>query len=221
MLFSNKKDTSRKALLQWKSTLEIAINYFNKSEIQFIEPYITFDSYYEFIGFTSMRCSELESDIKELKALFTPYFNNDIYADFKRIFLVEKNIKLFDFDSLLHYTSLYNLPLRAGILNLLPGRYYQTYIKRPRAWKIDVSYDLDLALDLISRYLQLNYVSENFNSLCTIEDVLYEFKAFEEKLNPGNTGSFNNPPPYHVYNQIPKDDFFRKNMDSEACNRII
>jgi hypothetical protein len=220
LLFLNKKDSSRKTLLQWKSTLESAIDYFNNSEKQENKYFISYNTDYEFFGFKIEVFEQLKQDIRGLKDLFTPYFNNDIYPDFKRIFFLEKNTSQFHFDSLLQYTKLYNLPLSRYILELVhdsSGAISNTDYEAFKISKISKRYQLDLALDLISRYLQLNYVALHYDSLCKVDEILSEFQYFESELNPQDANNFNTS---SSYNKMPKDGFFRNNLDTVACNRL-
>ncbi len=217
ILFSNKKDVSRKALLQWKSTLDSAIAYFNKSEKEKNKYYISYVSDYEFFGFNLEIFDHLYDRIQRLKDQFTPYFNKDIYPDFKRIFFQEKATLQFQFDSLLNYTSLYNMPLSRYVLELTSDSAYEIAYPKHEAWKINGSYRLDIALDLISRYLQLKFVAVNFDSLCKVDKILDAFHYFVNQLNPEDAINFN---PSYEYNSMQKDDFFRNNLDSSACKKL-
>jgi hypothetical protein len=96
----------------------------------------------------------MSSRIYNLKSDFTPFFNGDIYPEFKRIFYVAKSTGNYEFESLFLYAGIYNLSLKMTILNLKSADNEEFTFP-----SIELNYSLDPKLDLISRYLQLKYLA--------------------------------------------------------------
>ena len=220
LLFANKTNPEREILLQWKNTLEKSINHFNLSELDSVFPPDSDKKlFFDLIGFTEKDCKTLQNDIIKLKSEFNPYFNRDIYPDFQRIFYVEKKSGKFSFGALWYYTALYNLPLSRDILDNQPyGRTINQIDHTYYNWNIKTNYKLDLALDLISRYLQLKKVlktNKSDESICDINWACYN--AFIEDLNPDDKTQFGIE---NASNQIFKDDFFRRELDAATCEKL-
>ncbi|MBK6390302.1 MAG: hypothetical protein IPF70_06930 [Saprospiraceae bacterium] len=71
---------------------------------------------------------------------------------------------------------------------------------------INDQYSTDIALDLISRFLQLNYITNEADSICAVKTLIDQYHAFEDDLNlpdPDHFGRWDG-----LYISIPKDDFF-------------
>jgi len=202
-------NVGRQQLIEWKNTLEKAIVYFNSAKIN--KTYTVEKKnnvFYELIKFDTESCFTLESEINSLKDKFTPIFNNDIYPDFKRIFMDAKASRQYDFDGLVTFASIYNFPLRMKILNNEPSddedeEYHHELF-------ITENYKLDLKLDLISRYLQLKYIAN-------VDD---------SKLSSG-LDFYNLYDSYYVFHNLleindffNKDSFFSKEINSEVCDTL-
>jgi hypothetical protein len=218
--FANNTNPKREILLKWKNTLEKSIDHFNLSELDSVFPPDPDKKLFlDLVGFAEKDCKTFQQDIIDLKEIFNSYFNRDIYPDFQRILYVEKKSGKFNFGALLYFTELYNLPLSPDILDNKPnGRTYNQSDDTYFSWEINTGYNLDLALDLISRYLQLKKVLKTNNSIetnCEVNWVCY--KAFIEDLNPDDKTYFGNE---NYINQIVKDDFFRKELDAATCEKL-
>ncbi len=215
-LFSFKAKTDRETLLNWKNTLDPSIQHYNSISA----PDFNTDMdwvLYQYLGFEKDAISKLDKDILDLKKQFNPYFNQDIYPDFKRIFYLTKKAKHFKFDSLSQYTDIYNLPLsRAILVNSSDGRTINP--KYDAGSYINDQYSTDIALDLISRFLQLNYITNEADSICAVKTLIDQYHAFEDDLNlpdPDHFGRWDG-----LYISIPKDDFFLKEMRFSVCFKL-
>ncbi len=159
-MFRTKGDINRDVLIQWKDTLHKGIESFNRSrEGAPSGDDWEQDPYYKLIKYDSYDEGTLKNQILALKQQFTPYFNADIYPDFKRIFYEAKNSGGYDFEGLLQYSKLYNFPLSLSILN---NEDVEHAIDSNQL--IGLPYQLDEKLDLISKYLQLKYLATDEQS---------------------------------------------------------
>ncbi|REG83393.1 hypothetical protein C8N25_11838 [Algoriphagus antarcticus] len=188
-LFRTQKSTDRELLIEWNRSLEKAIEYFNismqKSSLDQDNPF------FELIKFEEGSYTALHRELYALKSLFTPYFNEDIYLDYKRIFLMAKNSDRFEIDSLAYFAGLYELEFTASIIdkkydssnynfgsNTLPLVSEYNYNERdydyhPYTDPIETAYLLDEKLDLISRYIQLKKLASKNNT-----DTLNWFESY-------------------------------------------
>ncbi|MBK6390303.1 MAG: hypothetical protein IPF70_06935 [Saprospiraceae bacterium] len=195
-----------------------AISHFNQSRKGYFEE----NEFYDFIGFENKFYNILKEDILRLKEQVTPLFNQDIYPDFKRIFYAEKNNGGFDFDSLTFYTPMYELPLSRSILDNEDneGRTINPQ-QSENSDLILTSYDLDTPLDMISRYLQLSNLSKKTNSrtgtkLKTHVSSMYNTWSLKKDLDVDDS----NLESWHIYDLMPKDNFWGQELNETAQNRL-
>jgi hypothetical protein len=180
-LYRTKKISSQRAeLIQWKESLEKSIDYYNLAKTN--SNWSQEIPFFELINYTESSYSSLHRELFTLKSLFTPYFNEDIYPDFQRIFLKAKQANLFEIDSLAYFAGLYELEYSASIIdkkyigynynfgpNTLPLVSEYNHVERdydyyPYTDPIQTAYLLDEKLDLISRYVQLKSLASNRNT---------------------------------------------------------
>ena len=218
LLFRIKKSVSRITLLQWKRNLDKAISYFNNSNISsYYTVERTQNSFYDLIAFNAHACYQLNRDIEDLKRLFTPYFNRNIYPDFKRIFYRAKNTGRYYFDSLSYYASLYNLPVSMAIKNnLQEPEMHENF--GAHNLHVNPEYNLAIALDLISHYLQLKYFIKAASPDSAHPDLynLYDsYQKFVTLLNPEDSFHFE-------YDDwiMPKDSFFYTELNKATCDSL-
>lgn len=180
LLFRTQKSADREELIEWKRSLEKAIEYFNISKMN--SNWEQENSFFELMKFEEESYTKLHNELFELKSLFTPYFNEDLYPDFKRIFLKAKNSDSFHMDSLSYFAGIYNIEFNTSILNKefdyynynfgpntlpLTSEYNHTerdYDYYPGTDPIETAYLLDEKLDLISRYVQLKSFASKSNT---------------------------------------------------------
>ncbi len=178
-LYRTRKSMKRDELIQWKESLEKAIDYFNQAKAKALWSQEV--PFFELINYSESSYSTLHQELFTLKSLFTPYFNEDIYPDFKRIFLKAKNTNRFEIDSLAYFAGLYELEYSASIIdkkyigynynfgpNTLPlvseyNHSERDYDYNPYTDPIKTAYLLDEKLDLISRYVQLKSLASKSN----------------------------------------------------------
>jgi hypothetical protein len=224
LLFRTETKPNREDLLQWKNTLENAILNFNQAELKryFYYSHAENNNLNEFIGFSDRKCQNLKEEIIELKRKFNPYFNRNIYPDFQRIFLEAKQTGHFNFDSLAHYTTLFNLPLNR---NILDNTNHGKTINKNEEWglsNINTEYNLELPLDLISRYLQLNLLAEGeiqAKVLVKNAPTLYvQYSNFIKDLNLDDSSVFGDSTDNI---QIQKDKFFQTELNPEVCYHLF
>ena len=89
-----KPNPDRRALLRWNRTLGVSIRYYHRISRY---PFEANNSFYDFINFKDYSIDNQERNILSLKRKFTPFFNKDIYPDFKRIFFYRKNSRYLPF----------------------------------------------------------------------------------------------------------------------------
>ena len=166
-LYRTKTDINRATLIVWKNTLDSAIDNFNNADLRAYlltrntiseDSAITTKAYDELIGFSKEVCEEMYKKIEALKHIYTPYFNNNIYEDFKRNFYQLKKTEKNPVDSLNYFASIFNLLIRQNTINLLGETYSWSVITSPDYFKLEKEYNLDTPLILISEYLQLNFI---------------------------------------------------------------
>lgn len=204
-IFRLKPDSNlhRKTLLQWKDTLNLAIDFLIEArDVRTLAEH----PFYEFIDYNNDSYRNRGSNLRRLKHEFSPYFNRDIYADFKRIFNRAIATNQYQFDSLRSFCNLYNIPLNLEFIALNDTSFTYGYYSH--------NYRLARALDLIARYLELDYISRGH-----LEDVsvfaLYEaYRDFTFDLNP-ESARFR-------YNDgfIEKDDFFETYINETTVEAL-
>lgn len=210
-------DSSRSTLLDWKAVSDSSIGHYNQGIGYRYANSPLDDSLYTYIKFDGSTTDRLFDEIIEIKQNLANYFNRDIYPDFKRIFYNEQKNPFF-FDSLTHYSSLYSIPLNQSILSndFLDGRTVNPLEKK---WEISEYYSIHLALDLISRYLQLNYIAYVTRSVCDKEILIKQHHAFQDDLNISDPAGFKIRT--DKTNEIAKDEFFRKELSFVKCQKLF
>ncbi|MEP6468020.1 MAG: hypothetical protein ABJB05_17040 [Parafilimonas sp.] len=219
LLFKTTTKPNREALLQWKQALDMAISHFNNANISsYYTVEKTKNSFYSLIAFNAEACNLLNRNIEMLKGLFTRYFNKDIYPDFKRIFYEAKKANKYYFDSLSYYTSMYGMPLSMHIKNNAP-QYEEPENYGPHNLSVKPGYNLSIALNLISQYLQLNYVVKekaigdtNHINLYNLYD---SYRSFIRLLSPEDSLHFD-----YDDGILPKGNFFREELNKSACDSL-
>lgn len=219
LLFKTKTKTNREALLQWKQTLDKAVSHFNNANISsYYTVEKTKNSFYNLIAFNAEACYLLNRNIEMLKELFTPYFNKDIYPDFKRIFYEVKKANKYYFDSLSYYTSMYGMPLSMSIKNNAP-KYEEPENYGPHNLSVKPGYNLSIALNLISQYLQLSYIIKEKAIDDTNHINLYKlydsYRSFIRLLSPEDSLHFE-----YDDGILPKDNFFREELNKSVCDSL-
>lgn len=179
----------RRLLLALKETLELAIENFNNAAISnYYKIERENNSFYETINFDNVACDDLESEILTLKSKFTPYFNNDIEPDFERIFYTAKTTQKYDFETMSRLAAMYNLPINLSLVNGKPT--YFNHGGNGDVVFISKSYNLDLKLDLISKYLQLKYfTTSNDQRVIERANPFVLYKTFNEFENSSRSSS--------------------------------
>lgn len=212
LLLQTSGDKNRSVLLQLNNTLYTAIDYFNRSNLNHYI-FSTQNNYDVFIGFTDDLCEHIKRSIFRLKAKLDPYFNADIYPDFQRIYYAAKDSGHFQFDSLSFYAGMYRLQLSMNILNNTEDNDYpsSTMILRiPSYLKIDASYPLDPSMDLISRYLQLDYIINGGKYATTVKDTATLCGSYWNYLNDLRS----------YYATGTPDSFFRREVDTVQAKKL-
>jgi hypothetical protein len=178
-LFRTEKNPDRQTLVEWKNSLENAIEYFNKSKVN--SSWVIDNPFAELVKFEEGSYTLLHKELFDLKRLFTPYFTENIYPDFKRIFLNAKKSDRFEIDSLAYFAGIFEIEYSASIVEkefksynydfgpntlALVSEYNHTerdYDYHPYTDPIETAYLLDEKLDLISRYVQLKSLASKTN----------------------------------------------------------
>ena len=214
LLYRNKTEINRSALLNWKETLHKSNVYYRSVRISWYEIDQTINSFYKPANFDRETFSRHFDSVEKLKSQFNPLFSKDIYPDFQRLFFAAKYRNEFRFDSLEYYTSLYTFPIWFSILNNSDVNPYTRLKSVENNLSGGNEYKLPLALDLISQYLQLSYIAKMASSVNNTSRLYNDYSDFVTDLNPKDSFNFSRS------SEIPKDDFFRKEIDTVACNNL-
>ncbi|GGW36977.1 hypothetical protein GCM10007383_22280 [Arenibacter certesii] len=180
LLFRDRREVNRDKLVEWKNELGLANRYYKRA---LEKPMFTRldTSFYDLINFNQDSEKSLYWGIENFRAKFTPYFNNDIYPEYQKLFFSAKRANNFNFLALWSSAAIYDLSLEFSILNAM-GEKITNYLK-PSG---DIIYTLDRKLDLISRYIQLKYIaSDQFNKTLTefqIRELYDSYDSFNKDL---------------------------------------
>lgn len=220
LLFRTKTDSSRNTLLQWKELLAASIQHFNDARLntyfnEASDPSPIGDykrSFNEFIGLHDTLAENIKIDLRNIRAKVVPYFNQNIYTDFQRIFYSVTQTEQLKFDSLAYYTSLFNLPLSRHILDMKDEERKRNLELVGGVFRMNNVFNLDKKLELISKYLQLYYLSgKESKSKITPEeqDILYN-----------NYSRFNDDLEYYFESGL-ADSFFKKEINSRTSKSLF
>jgi hypothetical protein len=214
LMFKTKTSVARSVLTKWRNTLDRSIDDFNTAGLnQYFsllenrpEEQSEAIVYNDLIGFSKELSSTLINDVYNLKSAFNPYFNADIYPDFRRIFYWAVKSRKNPLDSLRQVASIYNMGVDGSIIDGRPetrGR----RLRVPNNFRLDKDYVIDLPNQLISRYLQLNYLATGKHNKTlgqdersSLHDSYDNFKRDVEEY----------------YNSSSPDSFFRRNINNET-----
>lgn len=206
----DKSNLNREVLKNWYNTLKQSILMFQDAQYQLNFQFIAEENvFFDLINFNKYSFENLSYDITNLKEEFTPYFNNDIYPDFKKLFKKAKKHTKYDFEALKSFAAIYNLQLNMSILNN-DAEDYDDAPNRGFSY-IDNSYVLDLKLDLISRYLQIKY-----------------YLTLEENKIPQDLNLHNLYKSYYIFRDeialayyFKDDNFFKKELNRKICDNLL
>lgn len=177
LLYESRRDILRKTLLDWKKTLEKSIIYFNLSQEEEISE--TDFNFYDLLKFTSEDIESLDSNINYLKNQYTPYFNEDIYPDFQKLFYQAKNQQVYDFESLKAIAGIFNIKLDFSVLENK-----EEIIQFGSSYEISQEYEILLKLDLISRFLQFKYLaSDQFTNQSDEFSIEQLYNSYNDFIN--------------------------------------
>ena len=220
LLFKTKSEVSRDKLLTWKKHLDKTIKTFNNASLSSyfnlsIDPSDQGNerrSFNEFIGLSDTLGENIKNDIRRIRGLITPFFNENIYPDFQRIFYQVKDSEKLNFDSLVFYSSFFNLPLSRYILdNQVAGRRRINMEGRVGNFTLNQFYVTDQKLDLIAKYLQLYYLAGKENTL--------KMKMEDRFTLQNNYFSFNEEL-IQFYKTNQADSFFIKEINEATSKRL-
>lgn len=213
LMFSNSTEMNRGILLDIKNMLDKSVQHLNNSKLEHSRYSIDHNPFYGFIGLTSESFGLLRYAIANLKSEINPYFNKDIYPDFRRLFFAAKNTHKYHFDSLQYFADLYNMEVDFRVLeNIKPNR----RLDFPSEFNgvQGVGYGLDVALDLMSQYMQLSYIAFRNARVKDKYELYLLYDEFSWLLNPGDSLNFNDD--YGRISNIPKDTFFWNELNVET-----
>jgi hypothetical protein len=215
LLFTYKTEVSRPVLLSWKETLYKSKVFFANARIPWSEIDQRVNPYFEPVRYDRQTCEFLSGSIEKYNSEFNPYFTKDIYPDFQRLFYTAKNRNEFYFDSLEYFTSLYAIPINFRIIENLEKNPYAQLKSVEYFLSNGYEYKLPLALDLISRYLQLSFIANKESTVKYVLELQKDYSEFIRALNPDDSLNFS------WDSEIPKDDFFRRELDIKTCNELL
>lgn len=199
ILYRIQKNIDRKRLIEWKEMLEKGIEYYNISQKEGEETEEN-KLFHDLIKFQVEDGYNLENNLYNLKALFTPLFNNDIYPDFQRIFYKAKNKNIFDFEGLKLFAGIYNIRLDLSVLE------NKEYEASPYTGEISQEYDMLLKLDLTSKYLQFKFLVSDQFTIPTGFDLDLLYSSYNDFLNELDSE---------------EDDFIRRELNEEAIEILF
>lgn len=220
LMFRTKTDSSRNTLLQWKELLSASIQHFNDARLsayfyEATDPSPIGDykrSFNEFIGLHDTLAEKIMIDLRNIRASVVPYFNQNIYLEFQRIFYSVTQTEQLNFDSLAYFTSLFNLPLSRHILDMKEEIRKRNLESAAENFTVNSFFNTDKKLDLISKYLQLYYLAgKESKSKITPEeqDILYtNYRKFNVDLE-------------YYYESGLADSFFIKEINSSTSKSLF
>ncbi|MBN3519950.1 hypothetical protein JYB62_08035 [Algoriphagus lutimaris] len=186
-LYLSDSKLDRNTLRRFKSVLDRGINFYNAAQLDEYSSYpIEQLSFYEIINFDLDAAEDIRSEFYRVKNQYNALFNENIYPDFKRIFIKAKESNKIELDSLTYYAGLFEIPMSMSTLNNTIDFPISPSFKN---YSINPIYRLENRLELISRYLQLKFLASqrtrppaNFNTetLYTHYDEFMELLSFEE-----------------------------------------
>ncbi len=156
-------NADQSTLINWKNTLDTGIRFFNAASLRkhfqlYYDTSKSVETFDLFVGLNPERVGGFSGTINRFKSKLNRKFNDNIYPHFIRQYRAVTLTGEFNFDSLKYYTALFNMPLTDAILkNEWEG--YVPVLSKLDKFLIRQSYDLDRELQLLSRYMQLYYLS--------------------------------------------------------------
>lgn len=216
--FVNRKSVTRPQLLQWKAQLDSANDLVNKVWAKKDLENWESNPYYKLIGVTNSNFEILQNGIELLRDSINTQINLELYPDFKRIYFKAKENKNYYFDSLQYLVGIYGMSL--DFSTLLFNGYSEENRTILNHSNTNSEYKISQALDLISQYIQVEYIVNNIDSLENPYDFHSLLIDLESQINPRNFSAFSNRSPLQR-NDIPKDDFFRTEFSEAKLKTLI
>lgn len=201
------KPWSRASLLQYKGILDTTRMLVDRTRPLDILAYSSLP-FYNFIAFDDYTFPEIARQAWSATFDYGNLFNRNIYPDFQRIFYHHRNRGLFHFDSLQYFANLFGMPLDLSVLKAT-----RTPMPVPEI-RSSLPYRMDPALQLISEYLQLNYIVEKGGPIDTTRLYL-AFEDFKRKVNPGDTLDFR-----LRESVFRKDRFFNRELNQAVLDSL-
>lgn len=202
--FRDGKDDSRHNLQLQSARLDSALLYADKSQESGYDRHNTF---YQFINFSYENSRGLQWEIGSARARLHPALNRNIYPDFKRIYHYFEHTGEIRLDSLAYYANLFNIKLDSTVL---------------QKKNVDAAgkYPMDISLDLISQYLQFQYILHNSGYKVNATRLYDAWRNFYHTLNFQDSGYLvehwrTHPTP------APKDDFIRNTFTEKRCRDLL
>lgn len=219
LMLRTKTDSSRNTLLQWKELLTTSIQHFNDARLsayfyEATDPSPIGDakrSLNEFIGLHDTLAENIKIDLRNIRASLAPWFNQNIYPDFQRIFYSVKQTEQLRFDSLSYYTSLFNLPLSRHILDMKEEVRKRNLESVAENFTVNSFFNTDKKLELISKYLQLYYLAGKQSNI--------KINPEEQNILFNNYFMFNDDLDHYLESGL-VDSFFIKEINSSTSKRL-
>ena len=207
-----KTEINRDFLLNVKNRISRSVQHLNRVNIESNLNHQGKNTFYDLIGVDSESVYIIRQAINLFKTELNPYFNKDIYPDFQRLFLAAKNTNKFYFDSLSYFAGLYNMEVDFYILkNSKRHRRIRFY---PENYVYEgPQYELDVALDLIAKYMQLSYIALLDLPVKDKYELYLSYDWFTYVLNPSDSLNFRG---YQIMSDIPKDTFFWEELNERV-----
>ena len=208
--YTYRDSIQRTLLVQLFQTLDKAIKFQNSAvEKDYYYMQITDKNpYHEMMNYGMQSFYDQWAAISDLKATFTRLFNQDVYAEFKKIFYNAKAFGTYRFDDMAYFAGLYNFNFELHVLHLGDAGYVD--------WRdssfihVNSQYDMEEKLHALAQYLQLYYfVFEEEVSLpewYPVDSLHYYYHTFKGLISR--------------WNYFEGDPFFQRELNEEIVEAL-
>lgn len=215
--YTNRTSVTRPQLLGWKAQLDSANSLVNDL-LKISNPSDwKGNEYYQLIGVTKENFELLTNGITSLKDSLNNQINLDLYPDFKRLYFKAKNQGNYQFDSLQHLVGIYGMSLSFEILE--NSDYPSDKIPDRNNSTGSIYYNLAHGLNLISSYLQLDYIAKVAKSVSSRQELHNAMAKLRARLNFQDPNHYDNQYGFFT-SDIPKDEFIRKEFSDENLDGL-
>lgn len=164
-------------------------------------------SFHEFINFSNETIGDLRSAVGTTRYRLTDLFNENIYPDFKRILHHFDRTGEVRIDSLTYFASIFHINLDLSVM-------------KQATTATGSMYPMEMPLELISQYLQFQYLVHHKQPGIKISRLYDDWQQFYDILNLKDAAYLMQT--WSVYHKrIPKDEFIRGTFTEQRCRELF